>query len=152
MIIVYPANDQTDNLVGYDIIVSPMKTQQIDDLVVIEGHITTDIPNLPGVMGRLTFRIVEDAATRETLIDQSSATYRLAGIVSRPDSEVPIDQVADAVGDGAIKVKCKNCRAILAVFKPGALDASVGILNVACPICGTHRRIIPPRSKGSKKP
>ena len=127
-----------------------MKTQQTDDQVVIEGHITTDIPNQPGVMGRLSFRIVQDAATHETLIDQSRATYRLAGIVSHPNSEVPVDQVAAAVGDGAIKIKCRSCSAILAVFKPGALDASVGVLNVACPVCGTHRRIIPPRSKGSK--
>ena len=134
-------------------IVYPVTNQQIktdDDQVVITGHFTTDFPGQPGVMGRLSFRLVEDAATHEMLIDQSGATWRLAGIVSRPDSEVPIDKLAGAVGDGAIKVKCKKCRAVLAVFKPGALDASVGILNVACPVCGTHRRIIPPRSKGSK--
>ena len=134
-------------------IVYPVTNQQIktdDDQVVITGHFTTDFPGQPGVMGRVTFRLVEDAATHETLKDQSGATWHLAGIVSRPDSEVPIDQVADAVGDGAIKVKCKKCRAVLAVFKPGMYDTSVGVLNVACPVCGTHRRIIPPKPKGSK--
>ena len=132
-------------------IVYPVTNQQIKtdgDQVIVEGHFTIDFPGQPGVKGRLTFRIVEDAATHETISEQ--ATYCLAGIVSRPDSKVPVDKVADLVGDGAIKVKCKKCRAVLAVFKPGMHDTSVGVLNVACPVCGTHRRIIPPRPKGSK--
>ena len=130
--IVYPVNDQ--------------KTQQTDDQIVIEGNFTT--PASPGVLGLLSFRIVHDATTHETLIDQCSATYRLAGVLAHPD--IPIDQIADAVGDGAIKVKCLNCRAVLAVVRPDAWNASVPVLNVACPNCGKIRRIIPPRPKGSK--
>ena len=131
-----------------------MTSQQTDDQVVTEDIVGLSPvmvrPEDPGMMGCFVHHIIQDAATHGILYMDGYATWRLVGIVSHPDSRFPVDKIADAVGDGAIKVKCKKCRAVLAVFRPGALDVSVGVLNVVCPVCGTHRRIIPPKPKGLK--